>query len=69
MKAWTSADELGGGVKNSLAWAELYLAIANLLTQFDIENAGTTEQDMQWRDRLITVPDGHLRVLLRAKSV
>lgn len=52
----------------NLAYAELHLFIAHLFRRFKIENAGTSDQDMEWVDRFSPVTRGYLKVMLRESA-
>lgn len=52
-------------IGQNLAWAELYYAFAYLFTRFDLENAGTTDRDMDWHDAFVVATFGHLNVKAR----
>jgi cytochrome P450 len=52
----------------SLAYAELNTVFAHLARRFDIINAGTTDEMMDWRDTYTPLLNGHLRVKLRLRE-
>lgn len=46
----------------NLAYAELYIAVAYLLRNFDFELFEMKPEDMEWHDSFVAVPFGHLQV-------
>jgi len=52
----------------SLAFAELYLVLANLFTRFEMQPYQTTEEDMMWGDcGGLAMPRKRLQVVARRK--
>jgi hypothetical protein len=51
---------------SSLAYAELYTTFAHLARRFDLVNAGTTSEMMDWTDAFTPRFRGNLKVQLRA---
>lgn len=54
-------------LQNSLAYKELYLILAEILTRFTFEVAGTTPYDMEWVDHFVSSPRNHLKIKLRKR--
>ena len=54
-------------LQNSLAYKELYLILAEVLTRFTFEIAGTTPYDMEWVDHFESSPREHLKIKLRKR--
>lgn len=50
---------------NSLAYCQLYLALAHLLRWYDLELYETTEEDMEWKDHFSPTTRGPLRFILK----
>ena len=49
----------------SLAYAELHLVFAHLFRRFDLLVHETTAADMEWGDYFVTIPRGHLKVMVQ----
>lgn len=49
----------------NLAYAEFYTAMAHLVRHYDIENAGTTQDEINWADTYTPHMNGHLKVKLK----
>ena len=52
----------------SLAYAELYLALARLFATYEMELFGTDEKCMEWRDHGVIHTCGLLRVLAKLRG-
>jgi cytochrome P450 len=50
----------------SLAYAELNTAYAHIVRRFDLINAGTTNEDIDWKDNYVPRFKGNLKVQLKA---
>lgn len=53
---------------NSLAYAELFLVIGNLLSRYEITAWETPDENMEWVDHLVTTPKGKLQVLMKKRA-
>ena len=53
---------------NSLAYAQLFLTIAQLMRRFDLTLSETTAADMEWDDCYTPKTRGHLRVTVEPLS-
>lgn len=50
----------------NLAWAEMYIAFATMIRQFDLSIDGTTAEDMEWRECIAAYyPKRHLHAWCR----
>lgn len=49
----------------NVAYAELHLTLAHLFRRFEISNNGTSDADLQWKDCLVTLAKGDLKVMLK----
>lgn len=49
----------------NLAYAELFLIVAYLLRNFDLQLHDTSDEDMEWVDNFLTIPFGHVKVKVR----
>lgn len=61
------ADLCGDFTYSSLAYMEMYMAIAYLVRRFDLTLFNTTAKDMQWDD--MVVPQFHGEFQVRCPSV
>lgn len=52
----------------SLAWAEMYLMLANLFSRYELELASDADEVMKWEDRVIMHPHGFLHVKAKARA-
>ena len=52
----------------SLAYMEMYMAIAYLIRRFDFALAGTTEKDMEWDDMVVPQFHGEFKVLAKRRA-
>jgi hypothetical protein len=54
---------------SSLAYATLHLTVAHLFRRFEITTTGyTTEEDMEWNDRFVPVPNGRIKGLVKIRA-
>ncbi|KAA8897519.1 cytochrome P450 [Sphaerosporella brunnea] len=53
----------------NLAYREMYLLLAELVTRFEIEPYQTTAKDMEMIDQLAVAPRGRFKVLLKSKEL
>ncbi|RYP39085.1 hypothetical protein DL767_002348 [Monosporascus sp. MG133] len=56
--SWGRTDCIG----KNLAWAEMYLMLANLFTRYNLEMAPDAHEAMKWGDRVIMHPHGFLHI-------
>lgn len=52
----------------SLAYAEMYLVLANLFTGFDMELAPGSREGMEWDDRVVAHSKQNLRILVKSRT-
>ncbi|KAI1741372.1 cytochrome P450 [Xylaria scruposa] len=62
--SWGRTDCIG----KNLAWAEMYLMLANLFTRYELELASDAHEAMKWEDRVIMHPHGFLHVKAKART-
>ncbi|KAI0201516.1 cytochrome P450 [Astrocystis sublimbata] len=62
--SWGRTDCIG----KNLAWAEMYLMLANLFSRYDLELADGAHEAMQWGDRVIMHPHGFLHVKAKTRA-
>jgi hypothetical protein len=55
-------------VEYSLAYAEMYLVLANLFTTFDMKLAPGSREGMEWDDRVVAHSKKNLRILVKSKT-
>ena len=55
-------------LRSSLAYMEMYMAIAYLIRRFDFALAGTTEKDMEWDDMVVPQFHGQFQVFAKRRA-
>ncbi|KAL7892318.1 cytochrome P450 [Trichoderma sp. SZMC 28014] len=55
-------------IGKTLAWAEMYLILANLFTTFEMELAPGSIEGMEWEDRVVIQAKKNLRVLVKSRK-
>lgn len=56
-------------IGKNLAYAELYLVMANLFTRFDMELGPGSVEGMEWLDRVVIHPKKNLRIKVTGKPI
>ena len=54
--------------ESSLAYMEMYMAIAYIVRRFDLQLAGTTEADMVWDDMVVPQFHGEFKVMTKRRT-
>ncbi|CAG8074955.1 unnamed protein product, partial [Penicillium nalgiovense] len=55
-------------IGKTLAYAEMYLVLANLFTGFDMELAPGSREGMEWDDRVVAHSKQNLRILVKSRT-
>jgi hypothetical protein len=55
-------------VLDSLAYMEMYMAIAYIIRRFDLEIVNTTAKDMVWDDMVVPQFHGEFKVLTKRRT-
>ncbi|GAB1191743.1 hypothetical protein APSETT444_000925 [Aspergillus pseudonomiae] len=55
-------------IGKTLAYAEMYLVLANLFTSFDMTLAPGSREGMEWDDRVVAHSKQNLRILVKSKT-
>ncbi|KAJ8132254.1 hypothetical protein O1611_g1370 [Lasiodiplodia mahajangana] len=63
--SWGRTDCIG----KNLAWAEMYLMLANLFSRYRLELVDGSHEAMRWEDRVIMHPHGFLHVRATPRAI